>query len=60
MTNSSKTQLTAVNMPIKSWFQEVIGTNKTALVGGFGPFINTMIMINASRKLMEHKNQSKG
>lgn len=54
MANASNTRLAAANVPIKTWFLEIKGTNKTALIGGFGHFINTLIMINSSRKLMEN------
>jgi hypothetical protein len=59
MTNKTNTLLAAANLPVKSWFQEIKGSNKTALVGGFGHFINTMIMVNSSRKLMENSAPAK-
>jgi hypothetical protein len=59
MANSSNTRLTIGNVPTKTWFPEIKGTSKTALVGGFGHYINTMIMINGSRKLMENSAPTK-
>lgn len=60
MSNTINTRLTTTTVPIKSWFREIHGINKTAIIGGFGPFINSMIIVNGTRKLMEHKDHSKG
>lgn len=53
MAKTNNIRLVTSQEPATTWFQEVKGTNKTALFGGFGHFVHTMIMINGSRKLLE-------